>query len=196
MKAQCMLAVLCAALFVGPAAAQDLFGTKDGVIRDEGKIGDRWMLAEGAQLATPVYPAHLAARGDDVCIAVGYRIDKQGKTTDFAVLRQWSSAGENEPVDGYWSAFAQSGADALSQWRFAPRPGVSPVLPTYTVATLAFNAGGDDAAVLRGNCAVQDLAAEIQQHKSRRYMTSRAQRELDRVNHNSPKPRPPMPSRR
>src|SRR5690606_10846038 len=133
-----LVALVAGSAMLGAVSASDTFPGKDTVVASEGRIGDRWMLAEGATLATPAYPAHLAGRGDDVCVALGYRILPDGSTTDFAVLKQWTSAGEGQQ-DDYWRAFAEAGADALSQWRFQPRPGVV-ARSTYTVATLAFSA--------------------------------------------------------
>ena len=189
MKAKTLLAsgLAASALFVGVASAQALFKTDDTIIANEGKIGDRWKLAEGATLATPAYPTQFAARGDDACVALGYLINPDGTTSDFAVLKQWtSSTGDAEPQDGYWQAFAQSGADALSQWRFQPRPEVTGVRPTFTVATLAFTgakgAGGD----IRGHCTISDLAAVVQERKSEAYMRhSRERAALDRANNAS-----------
>lgn len=131
-------------------------------IANEGTIGDQWMLAEGASLPAPVYPAHLAARGANVCIALGYRIGADGSTSGFRVLRQWNSeAGEEQPVEGFWAAFAEAGAEAVGQWRFQPRPGVRPQ-PTYTVATLGFQGeAGADGAAVNAHCKIQDLAARL-----------------------------------
>jgi len=141
-------------------------------VANEGTIGDKWMLADGATLATAAYPASLAARGDNACIALGYLIGKDGSTSDFAVLKQWNSeSGEQEPVDGYWQAFAQAGADAVSQWRFKARPGVDVVIPTYTVATLGFQGGKQaiDGAALREHCQIKDLADQLARVKSKRF---------------------------
>ena len=194
MKTVWMLAGLVAGgMGMGPAMAQDLFSSKDTIVENEGAIGDRWQLAEGAQLAMPEYPPQMAAHGDNVCLALGYRIGKDGTTSDFRVLQQWSSGGEQEPVDGYWAAFAQSGADALSQWRFAPRAGVSPVMETYTVATLVFNAGEVDAGALRAHCHVRDLSAAIQEQKAKAYRTSMEALDLQRANRAAGSmPQPPM----
>ena len=141
-------------------------------VANEGTIGDKWMLADGAALATAAYPASLAVRGDNACIALGYLIGKDGSTSDFAVLKQWNSeSGEQEPVDGYWQAFAQAGADAVSQWRFKARPGVDVVIPTYTVATLGFQGGKQaiDGAALREHCQIKDLADQLARVKSKRF---------------------------
>lgn len=132
-------------------------------IANEGTIGDKWMVAEGTTLATAQYPPHLAARGDNVCIALVYLIDRQGNTSDFSVLKQWNSETENkEPVDGFWKAFAEAGADAVLQWKFQPRPGVGSPTPTRTVATLGFTGTQQmDGAQLRSHCQVGDLAAQL-----------------------------------
>ena len=47
------------ALFIGMAgaSAQDYGRPR---IADEGEIGDQWMVAEGAELAAPPYPAEFA----------------------------------------------------------------------------------------------------------------------------------------
>lgn len=127
-------------------------------IANEGTIGDSWMLAPGAKLPAPVYPAHLAGTGGNACIALGYLIGRDGRPSEFMVLKQWNSlAGDSEPVDGYWRAFAEAGADAVSQWRFQPRPGVTAV-PTYTVATLGFVAGKDEDGSAAGeHCRITQL---------------------------------------
>jgi hypothetical protein len=127
-------------------------------IANEGTIGDKWMLVPGTTLPAPAYPAHLAATGGTACIALGYLIGSDGKPSEFAVLKQWSSLGEDaEPMDGYWKAFAQAGADAVSQWRFQPKPGATAV-PTYTVATLGFAAGkGADSSAAGEHCRIAQL---------------------------------------
>ena len=132
-------------------------------IVNEGGIRDEWMLADGVTLAVPGYPAEFKERADNVCVAIGYSIDpRTGNTGDFTLLKQWSSAG-GEPPKGYFDAYAASAAGALSQWKFKPRPEVSKPQRTITVATMTFT-GRDrmDPAMLRANCAINDLAAAIQ----------------------------------
>ena len=160
--AKAVLAAPQAALAGTTAAAT---GTEPRVV-DEGQLGDAWVLAEGAELEAPGYPAAFASRGDDVCLALGYSIDDQGRTGDFTVLREWSSAGD--AGDEYWDAYAQAAAQAIAQWRFAPREGV-PARRTYTVATVAFTglSGGD---AVGPNCRVADLTALLQERKSDFFM--------------------------
>ena len=136
---------------------------KDTRIVEEGGIKDQWMLAEGTKLATPAYPAEFAkAKQRDVCIAIGYRINPDGTTSDFRVLDQWNSdALKLDPVDGFFASFAQAGADALSQWKFQPRPNVTPEA-TYTVATLTWQAQKDtDPAALRASCKVDNVLVAL-----------------------------------
>ena len=166
----------------GASQAGDLFEPSDR-IANEGTIGDKWMLAEGAKLAVPAYPANFAPRGANVCIGLGYRIAENGVTSNFAVLRQWNSeSGEKEPVEGFWKAFAEAGADAVGQWRFKPRPGMSP-RATYTMATLTFAGKGVADPALGSHCRVEDLAGVVQERKARMARQSRETHDLERADH-------------
>ena len=131
-------------------------------IVDEGQLGASWSVAEGATIAAPGYPQQFADTGREVCMAFGYLVNPDGTTTDYKVLTQWNSlTGSNEPEFGFWDAFSQSAAQAVSQWKFQPREGVTPEA-TYTVATLGWQSGaaGDPAAV-RARCKVDDLATVL-----------------------------------
>ena len=157
-----MLKTLLASVLIASVLSPDAFADDRLRIADEGTIGDRWMFADGASPVAPGYPAAFLARQGDVCIALGYVIEPGGNTSNFVLLDQWSSLGERkEPANGYWNAFAQAAAAAVSEWRFQPRPGHTAV-PTLTVATIGFRAGpGSELAAIRGKCAVGDLEAHI-----------------------------------
>ena len=168
-------ALALAALFALPAIAADKYK-----IVNEGGIRDDWAAADGAKFTAPGYPAAFASRGDDVCLAMGYAIQADGTTRDFAIIKAWSnSRGEDEPVEGFWQAFEQAGAMALSEWKFKPRVSDRSV-PTYTVATLTFQGKGlVNAAELRGRCAVGDLKAAVQQTNSNRFMRGSDKHQLE-----------------
>ena len=136
-------------------------------IANEGGIRGEWMLAPGVQLSAPGYPGAFAKTGDDVCVAVGYRIQPDGSTSDFSLLKSWSSrSGEGEAVEGYWDAFSQASVAALQQWKFAPRPEIGTPTRVDTVATMTFMGKQSvDAATLRGKCKIEDLAAFLEQVK-------------------------------
>ncbi len=153
---------------LGASAASPLVHAQDAVrIANEGGIRDAWMLADGVSLAAPGYPAAFAARGDNVCLAMGYRIRPDGRTGEFVMLRGWnSSSGAKEPEAGFWDAFSQASAAALAQWKFKPRAEVSMVRPVDTVATMTFmGSKAEDATGLRGRCAVPDLVALLEDAK-------------------------------
>jgi hypothetical protein len=128
---------------------------------DEGGIRDRWRLADGVAIASPEPPRAATQGARNVCIALAYTIKPDGTTSDFRVLKQWNNqTGKKEPFDGFWEDFAHAGATAVQQWRFAPLPGVGQPAPTTTVATLTWQAiPGSDAAQLRAQCRIEDLAA-------------------------------------
>lgn len=164
--------------------AGGLYAEERTRIVEEGGLREEWKLADGVQLAVPVYPPELARRGDSVCVAIGYAVDPDGSTSDFSLLKGWASStgGDREPVPGFWSSFARAGADAVSQWRFAPRPEVRSPRRTYTVATMQFiGSEAADPAALRARCAIRDLAGLIQKHKWDGFQAdSQARRELER----------------
>lgn len=179
MKALATTACLLVLVVSGTAASQELFEEGDR-IANEGTIGDKWKLAEGETLEMASYPAQFAPRGADVCIGLGYRIDVDGSTGGFAVLRQWNSEGADEPEPGFWQAFSQAAADAVSQWRFAPKPGAGAPRPTYTAATIVFS-GGKAQADAAAHCRIADLPTVVQERKSEGTRRSRATHDLERA---------------
>ncbi len=150
------LFILSTALSGAAAAAADLIR-----VVNEGGIRDEWTLPDGYKLALPAYPAAHAGQQAEACVAIGYLVNPDGSTSDFALLKSWTSA--NVPSTSareYWSAFAEASAQAMSQWRFQPRPEIQAPRPVYTVATLLFAAQTPQ---LRGHCAIPDLAAKLRE---------------------------------
>ena len=147
----------------------------------EGTIGDKWAAAEGARFDAAGYPEHYLSTAADVCIAIAYRIDTDGSTSDFMVLDQWNSVSDTkEPVVGFWESFASAGAGALSKWRFQAKPEVFDPVPTVTVATLTFAAHQDvDIHELRAHCRVENLQASVE--RAREAATSGMARREDGI---------------
>lgn len=135
---------------------------------NEGGIRDEWTLSPGAKLAAPGYPGAFAERGDNVCLAVGYRINPDGSTSDFSLLKSWSSStGESEPAEGFWDAFSQASVAALQLWKFTPKPEIRAPRAVDTVATMTFmGKQAEDPAGLRGKCGIKDLATFLEQVKA------------------------------
>lgn len=173
------MAAVCIGLYASIGAAADRVR-----MVNEGGIRDQWMLADGVKLAAPGYPAQFAERGDNVCVALGYAIKPDGTTSDFALLKAWtSSTQDKEPVDGFWEAFSQASAGALSQWKFKPRPEITKPQATFTVATLHFmGKEATDVAGLRSHCAISDLASYLQKNKWDQYQRGTPERkEMERL---------------
>ena len=142
-------------------------------IVNEGGIRDAWMLAPGTTLPVPAYPPAHAANQAEACVGIGYLLNADGTTSDFALLKSWSAAEPNRDRDDYWATFAQDASNALARWTFAPRPDVASPKPVYTVATFLF--GAKNGAELRKRCAIPSLAFRIielrQSAKTRRRMS-------------------------
>lgn len=156
----CFRRFACGALVLAGLPA---FAAEPIRVANEGAIKSAWTLPTGAKLAAPAYPAQFADSAPDVCVSIGYLINADGSTSDFALLKAWNSeAGEREPVPGFWAAFAQASAAALQQWRFQPVPELDRPIPLYTVATMSFGSQGALAAPeSRRRCSIPNLARHL-----------------------------------
>lgn len=128
-------------------------------IVNEGGIKDEWTLPPGAKLAAPSYPAEYAESPEDVCVVIGYLVNPDGHTSDFALLKSWSSGDNSSSRTEFWEAFARAASGALAQWQFAPRPEVKSPRPTYTVGTFVF--GSQASQGLREQCVIRDVPTRL-----------------------------------
>lgn len=145
-----LLAVLAA--IVLPAAAADRIP-----IANEGAIGDQWTLVPGSQLMPP-YPDAYARDPEEVCLVVGYLVNADGHTSDFSLLKSWTSGSNSRTRKDFWSEFADMSSRALAQWRYAPKDATS--RPIYTAATFVFGRPAN-AADTRTHCEVSDLTQRL-----------------------------------
>ena len=133
----------------------------------EGGLAKDWVVQPGNELAAPGYPGTFADRGDDVCVAIGYRVQPDGTTSDYVMLGGWNSSRRyQQPATGYWDAYSQAGAAALSQWRFAPKPGdgmeSNAAVDTVAVMTFRGESSTRTTSEVRAKCAVPSLVARMQ----------------------------------
>ena len=133
----------------------------------EGGLAKDWVVQPGNELAAPGYPGTFADRGDDVCVAIGYRVQPDGTTSDYVMLGGWNSSRRyQQPATGYWDAYSQAGAAALSQWRFAPKPGdgmeSNAAVDTVAVMTFRGESSTRTTSDVRAKCAVPSLVARMQ----------------------------------
>lgn len=159
--------VLMASLLGAQANASDKIR-----ILNEGGIRDEWTLAPGAKLPVPAYPEAYAASQAETCVAIGYLLNPDGTTSDFALLKAWSAAEPKKDRETYWGVFAQHASNALAHWAFVPRPEVGSPRPVYTVATFLF--ASSSPVELRKRCAIPNLVLRLvelrQDNKAKRRM--------------------------
>lgn len=140
---------------LGSAAAAD-----KATILSEGGAAQYWRPVPES-IAMPAYPGIIADKSEDVCVGVGYMLNTDGSTSDFAVLNAWGSKTDpkTKPTDPHFLPFAQNALAAVQRWKFSSTSGSgSMVKPIYTAATFAFSTtAGADAAALRRNCTIADL---------------------------------------
>ncbi|MGN6113310.1 MAG: hypothetical protein ACTHOC_09975 [Luteimonas sp.] len=126
-------------------------------IADEGKIGDEWSLVPATQLMPP-YPEAYARDPEEVCLVVGYLVNADGSTSDFSLLKSWTSGSNSRARKDFWADFADMSSRALAQWRYAPQGAGSK--PVYTAATFVFGAPAN-AADTKTHCEVSDLTQRL-----------------------------------
>lgn len=166
MKLRAMSAVLGLGACVAATAALAAFPVK---IVDEGRLKQNGITSD-SKFAPPGFPASLASKGDNVCITIGYKILADGSTTDFGVLKSWSSATEDERPEGsYWEDVMNVTGSTVADWKFRKIDG-GELVPVYTAATFTFRGTAPmEPTQLRAKCLITDLTAHVQEIKGKRY---------------------------
>lgn len=184
MKCLCLLIAsgIFGALASAPAHAQRV------TIVSESKSGDLWVQAPGTPRVVAGYPTNVADQSLDVCVSIGYRINKDGSTSSFSQLKAWSSRTPGvEPKPELVQPFVQSAAAAVSMWRLVPRSGKAKSI--YTAATFAFDGSKTvDAGKISAYCRIDDLpwfVAEAQKDNRRGNLRNR-ERDPQRSNPEAP----------
>lgn len=156
---------------IGSAAAAD-----KKTILSEGGVALYWRPVPES-IAMPAYPGIVADKSEDVCVGIGYMLNTDGSTSDFAVLNAWGSKtdGNTKATGPHFLPFAQNALAAVQRWKFSSASGPgSTVQPIYTAATFAFTTTpGTDATTLRGHCTIADLPGFIADTRGRRLPPAR-----------------------
>jgi hypothetical protein len=146
------------------AAPLAVAGADFGVV-DEA-VASQWPLTGPRML--PPYPAELAGRAEPACVALGYRVDRQGRTSAYAVLRAWTAAAGSEADTRHrLKLFARNSAAAVAHWRFAPPARRHGDWPVYTMATFAYLPSGGAVQDVRRHCGIADFPAFIARARQR-----------------------------
>ena len=123
-------------------------------VANEGRISSWWRLAEGVDVAGPGYPEKSLSARPDVCLALGYVIQRDGTIADPVIVKRWSSAAALD--NAAWEDFGRSAAGELQRWRFVPVQGAV-ARPTFTVATFYFSGGEAGVDDLKQHCRIDDV---------------------------------------
>ena len=135
-------------------------------IVSEADIASSWVPAPDAPRVIAGYPASAADKAQDVCVNIGFLINKDGSTSNFIQMKAWSSRAPMgaEPKPELVQAYVQTAAAAVSMWRFVPAAGKAK--PVYTSASFAFEGSKSaTAAQIVENCRIPDLQAFVEQAK-------------------------------
>jgi len=135
----------------------------------EGSHNDFWKAP-----ATPLSPGYpsTVTDNDQVCVGVGYMIEKDGSTSGFMVLKSWSRAhGSGDKAAPMIEPFARNALAAVQQWKFTPAE-AGKERKVYTAITFGFDKDpAVDGAALKKKCQVSNLSAFIQKAQAEAYRT-------------------------
>ena len=160
--------MLTAALLVTACAAT---AADKASILSEGGAAQFWRPIPET-IAMPGYPGIVADKSEDVCIGVGYMLNPDGSTSEFAVLNAWGSkTAEAKPTDPHFLPFSQNSLAAVQRWKFASVAGEGARMkPIYTAATFAFSTtAGADTSAVRNRCTIADLGEFIAKAQAEAY---------------------------
>lgn len=150
-------------------------GGRIGIV-SESDLPSVWVPAPGAKQYAAGYPS-VADKTQDVCIGIGYRIQKDGSTSDFNVISVWNSKDPKiETTSDRIDEFVQLAAAVVSKRRYAPAPDARPKI-TFTAATFAFSGSGTlNEATIAGHCRIEDLDAFVERTQVDAYRRGSVQR--------------------
>ena len=138
-------------------------------IISEGKANKVWNAP--ADPLAPGWPSTVTSN-DQVCVGVGYMIEKDGSTSGFLVLKAWSrDHGEGDKAAHAIDPFARNVLAAVQQWKFTP-VSAGKERKIYTATTFAFDKDAQgDAAALKERCMVDNLSVFIAKAQAKGFET-------------------------
>jgi hypothetical protein len=139
--------VLAAALPVG-ASRLEIASEEDGA--------RQWQRSN--RVPPPAWPEQDAGV-DAACVNLGFRIERDGRTSGPMLLSAWAPEVPSTPEGQHrLAAFAQSAALTMSDWKYEPTAENRRERPLITNVVFVFaREAGTDLAGLRRNCLVGDL---------------------------------------
>jgi hypothetical protein len=134
-------------------------------IVSEDKVAEIWIPALGTARVIAGFPTSSADPSQDVCVNIGFLINKDGSTSNFTQMKAWSSrTPDQEAKPELVQPFVQSAAAAVSLWHFAPAK--DKPKPIYTSASFSFEGSktlsGDQ---IRARCRIDDLQEFVAEAK-------------------------------
>lgn len=163
--------LLLGSLLLGLASANGAGAADRPSVISEGGASAFWSPAPGPKVM-PGYPSTASDQSEDVCVSIGYLLNKDGSTSDFSLLKSY---GANTPdsVKGRskLTPYAQLAMAAVQRWKYVPaQAGDAEIKPLYTAASFAFsNNPAADKEQIRQRCVVSDLSAFITKAQEEAY---------------------------
>lgn len=163
--------VLLSSLLLGAVVTAGATAADRASIISEGGAAAVWRPAPGPKVV-PGYPSTAADQAEDVCVSIGYLLNKDGSTSEFSLLKTWG-AKTPDSVKGRskLTPFAQLAMAAVERWKFVPAGGGgAEIQPVYTAASFGFsNNPAADKEQIRQRCVISDLSAFIAKAQQEAY---------------------------
>lgn len=144
------LVVLATSLaFAASASAQRV------IIVSEQDVAKSWSVSPETAGFVAAYPAAVPDKSQDVCVNLGFMINADGSTSNYTLVKAWSSAtADDQAVLRVTEPFVQNVAAVVQRRKFVPAAKPRMV---YTSVTMAFRGGQAGAEEIRAHCLVADL---------------------------------------
>jgi hypothetical protein len=154
--------VACGALMAAGVA----FAGRSAIVNEQ-EAAQSWKPDPTQKKFVPGYPSTAANPRSDVCVTIGYLIQKDGSTTNFTELKSWSSdSPDRAPKPSESAPYVQIAAAVVSRTKYVR---VEPkVHPVYTSSTFAFDGSkslGEQA--IRAHCLIEDLPKYVAELKEK-----------------------------
>ena len=128
-------------------------------IVSEAELGKSWSLTPETAVFVAGYPAAAADKAQDVCVNLGFKINPDGSTSDYTLMKAWSSGtSDAAALDKLSEPFVQNAAAVVQRWKFVPADKPRAV---YTSATMAFRGSQASAEEVQSHCRIADLATFV-----------------------------------
>ena len=134
-------------------------------IVSEHELAKNWTLTPETAVFVAGYPAAAADKSAEVCVNLGFMIQPDGSTSDYTLMKAWSSTtSDKAELARLADPFVQNAAAAVQRWKFVP---TGKPRQMYTSTTVGFRSGQANPEEVRARCRIDDLERFVAESSGR-----------------------------